>query len=253
VTLSIAPDLLVGFLFALVRTSAWITLAPPFSSATIPNRVKVVIAAAIAMVLAPQVQGRTGLFDLVPFTMGIAYQAFIGIALGFTVLMIFSAVQAAGELIDMFSGFTAAQIYDPFSNATSSPFGRLYQMVAVGLLFATNGHLMIVEGFMRSFTYAPLAGPRLDDLSRLVTRDVGGLVVSAIEMAAPLLAALFLTELTLGLLGKAAPQTNILQISFAVKIFLVLLLAGIALPLLPGAVGDLVPDIVRTSTHLVMP
>jgi len=252
-TVSLAPELLAGFLFALVRTSAWIVVAPPFASNAVPGRVKIVIAVAIALVLAGNdpLAGHRDLFDLGPFVAGVAYQAFIGLALGFAVLMVFAAVQAAGELVDLFSGFSAAQLYDPFSNATATPIGRLYQMVAVGLLFATNGHLRLVAGFMSSFEHAPLTGPRLDDLGRLVTRDVAGLLVAAVEMAAPLLAALFLTELTLGLLGRAAPQTNILAVSFAVKIFVVLVLAGIALPLLPGAVDGIVSDVVRTMGKLV--
>ena len=250
-TVQLAPELLAGFLFALVRTSAWIVLAPPFASSSIPSRVKVIISASIALFLAPSLKGHPELFEVGPFIAGIAYQAFIGLALGFTVLVIFSAVQAAGELVDLFSGFSAAQLYDPFSNASASPMGRLYQMVAIGLLFAMNGHLMLVRGFMESFQAAPLAGPRLDDLARLFTHDVAALLVSAVEMAAPLLAALFLTELAMGLLGRAAPQTNVLALSFGIKIFVVLVLAGIALPLLPGAVADITKEIVRTSTQLV--
>ena len=250
-TVSLSSELLVGFLFALVRTSAWIVVAPPFSSSTIPARVKVVVAAGIAVVLAPSLGSHPELFEVGPFLGGLAYQAFTGLALGFLVLLVFAAVQAAGELIDLFSGFTAASLYDPFSNASATPMGRLYQMVAIGILFAVNGHLMLVRGFMESFEHAPLQGPRLDDLGRLLTHDLAGFMVSALEIAAPMLAALFLAEIAMGLLAKAAPQSNVMVLGFAVKIMLVLVLGTLALPLLTDAVPSLVEDVVRNGTRLV--
>jgi flagellar biosynthetic protein FliR len=136
-------------------------------------------------------------------------------------------------------------MYDPLSNASSSPIGRLYQLLAITILFAINGHLMLVRGFLASFQAAPISGLRFDDLGRLLTRDLVAFLVSALEIAAPLLAALFLAEVVLGLLGRAAPQANVMVVGFGLKIMLTLLLVGLALPILPGAVDTILDRVIR--------
>jgi len=243
-TIQIAPDLLVGFLFALVRASAWIVVTPPFNASGIPARVRIAVAAAIAFLLAPTLGHRPDAFDLAPFLSGLVYQVAVGLALGFLVQLVFAAVQAAGELIDFFSGFSAASIFDPFTQANASPFGRLYQLLATAILFALNGHLLLLRGFIQSFEAAPLGGLNFNRLDSLLTSNVLTFFLAAVEIAAPLLAALFCAEIVLGLLTKAAPQMNVLQFGFALKILIVLLLAGVALPALPDAVGRLLERVV---------
>lgn len=250
-TITIAPELLAGFFFALVRTSAWITVTPPFSSNAISFRVKIAIAAAISFNLAPKLGNHPEAFEFWNFVAGIVYQAVVGLALGFLVLLLFSAVQVAGELLDFFAGFSAASVYNPLSNNYATPLGRVYQLLATMILFAINGHLILVRGFMSSFAAAPLSGLRLNQLGDVFTRDILAFVVSAIEIASPLLAALFLTEILLGLLARSAPQMNVLVFGFTLKILLVLLLVGLALPILPDAVSNLLDKIMTHSAALV--
>jgi flagellar biosynthetic protein FliR len=85
----------------------------------------------------------------------------------------------------------------------------------------------------------------------LLARDVGGLMVAAIEIAAPLLAALFLADLALGLLNRAAPEMNVFVIGLPLKILLTIGLAGLALPLLPGATATLVERMVHDGLRAV--
>jgi flagellar biosynthetic protein FliR len=245
VTINLAPELLAGFLFALVRSGAWMLLTPPFSSSAIPVRVKVAISAALAFTMAPSLDADPEILQFWPFFSTLVYQAVVGLALGFVVLLVFSAVQAAGEMVDFSAGFSAASMYDPLSNASSSPIGRLYQLLAITILFAINGHLLLVRGFIGSFEAAPISGLRFDDLGRLLTRDLVTFLVSALEIAAPLLAALFMAEVVMGLLGRAAPQANVMVVGFAIKILLVLVLVGLAMPVLPGAVSTILDRAVR--------
>jgi flagellar biosynthetic protein FliR len=109
----------------------------------------------------------------------------------------------------------------------------------VTLLFVTNGHLLLIRGFMASFDAVGFHGPPLADLTDLFVRDLGMFLVAAIEIAAPLLAALFLSEVALGILARAAPQMNVFILGFPLKILLTLVLGGLALPLLPGAMEAL--------------
>jgi flagellar biosynthetic protein FliR len=159
-------------------------------------------------------------------------------------------VQAAGELIDLFAGFTIAATYDPFTSANQAVFGRFYSLLATALLFATGGHLVLVHGLLESFAVVPAGVPDLTATSGELLDALGLFFVSALEIAAPLLGALFLTELALGLLSKAAPQMNVLTLGFPIKILLTLGLTGIALAFLPQSVRSLVEHAVSAMMTL---
>jgi flagellar biosynthetic protein FliR len=248
-TIHADSDLLVGFLLALVRASAWLVLVPPFGTRTIPAQVKIGLAGALALPVAGHLAQTAPPPEVGPLVGAVAVQVAVGVSLGFLVYLFFAAVQSAGEMIDLFGGFTVAPAYDPLSNAQSSTFGRFYQLIATTLLFATNGHLLLVRGFMTSFQAVP-ANPTLHDLSGGFVDAFGQFFLAAIEIAAPLLGALFLAEVALGLLSKAAPQMNVFMVGFPVKIILTLALAGLALPLLPGSVSSLIESALRGGNEL---
>ena len=250
-TIETSPALVVGFVLAVVRAAAWVALIPPFASRSIPAPVKIGLAAALALPVAPRLAADPPSLETAPLVGAVLFQVGVGLGLGFLTSLLFGAVQAAGDLIDLFGGFTIAQAYDPLSNSSSALFGRFYQLLATVLLFALDGHLLLVRGFMTSFRALAATPPPLDDLSALAVDHLGLFVVAAIEIAAPLLGALFLAEVALGLLARAAPQMNVFVIGFPFKILLTLLLGGLTLPLLPGAVGSLVTHSVQGGTSVV--
>jgi flagellar biosynthesis protein FliR len=241
-----APELIAGFLLALVRASAFLTLAPPFSTRTIPSKVKVGFAFALALAAAPHLQDQEIPLDTAPFIGVIALQVFAGVLLGFLAMLVLSSVQAAGSLIDLFGGFTMDSAYDPLSNAQSSVFGRFHQLMAATLLFVIDGHLILVRGFLASFEAVPAEEILWNDLARLVTKDVGVFFLAACEMAGPLVGVMFVSEVALGMLSKAAPQMNVFQLGFPLKIFLTLLLIGGTFTAMPEALGALVDNVLRS-------
>lgn len=250
--LQIDPVWLTGFLLAMVRAIGWVLVCPPFSSPVVNSRVKVALAVSLAVVMAGSFHGDAVVLGSTwSFVAALVGQALVGLALGFAVLVLFSAVQSAGQLIDLGAGFSGATLFDPFSNATSSPIGRLYQVLGVAILFAINGHLLLVQGFMASFRLAPLSGLSLSNAAGGAVHDVSTFFVAAIQIAFPLLAAMLLTEIVLGLVARAAPQMNVLVLGFGVKIGLVLLLTGLAIRVLPGAVTDLLGRSLAAMAHLV--
>ncbi len=250
-TAQLPVDVVLGFLLAVVRTAAWLTVAPPFNTRMIPAPAKVGLALALAIPVAPRIAETAPAPEVGPLVMAILLQIGVGLSLGFVVQLIFAAVQAAGELVDLFAGFTIAATYDPFTNANQAVFGRFYQLLATALLFASGGHLMLVQGLLDSFRVVPAGLPDLGVTSGELLDALGLFFVSALEIAAPLLGALFLTEVALGLLSKAAPQMNVFTLGFPIKILLTLLLAGLALPLLPNAVEGLVAAAGRSGTVVV--
>lgn len=247
-TIQIDVSVLVGFFYALIRTGAWITISPPFSSNAITPRVKIAISVGLSLLLANTFADTDVSLEAGPFILGALYQAFVGAAMGFVVLLLFQAVQVAGQLVDMSSAFSSATLYDPFSNASSTPIGRLFEMMAITILFMIDGHLMLVRGLITSFTMAPVSGFSLEAMPGILIGNFGVLFVASLQIAFPLLAALFLAEVTLGLMTRAAPQLNILIIGFNVKILMLLSLLVVALPIIPRAVERLVEQILSAQS-----
>ena len=170
----------------------------------------------------------------------IVTQALVGLVMGTIMMMVMSAVQSAGSLIDVFAGFSIAAIYDPLSDNTASIFGRFYQLIATTLIFATNAYLLIVEGFFQSFRVIPANAYQPNVIAKILTLDMGQLFIAALEIAGPVVACLFLAELTMGLVARAAPSLNVFSLAFPVRVGVTLLVVALAIPLLSPAVSNLV-------------
>jgi flagellar biosynthetic protein FliR len=242
---------LVAVMLGAIRASAWIVICPPFNSRIIPGQIKALFAVALSLPMAPHLRGtlpdvRTG-----ALIFSAAEQVVVGAVLGFITLLFFSAVQAAGDMLDLFGGFSLAQAYDPLSQSQNSVFGRLYNLLAVTLLFASDGHQMILRGFLQSYETLPLNGTfSVEAVSRFLTAGVGQLFVAALQIAGPLIAVLFLTDVALGLLNRVAPALNAFGLGFPAKIFLTLSLSGTAILVLPRALDGLVEKAVAAVVKL---
>jgi len=242
---------LIAVMLGAVRAGAWMMLCPPFNSSLIPGPVKALLSVGFALPMAPQLIATVPSIKTSDIIASAILQVFIGASLGFITQLLFSAVQAAGDLLDVFGGFTLAMAYDPLSQSQSSIFGRYYSLLAVTLLFASNGHQLILRGFLQTFHTLPLnASFSMGTFSDLLTKGIGEMFVSALQIAGPLIAVLFLTDVAFGLLNRVAPALNAFQLGFPAKIFLVLSLAGTAITILPRALSTIVNHAVSAVVHL---
>ncbi len=238
--LSIPETQLMGFALALVRTTAWIAICPPFNSPAIPRRVRVGLATAISLLLASQISDSiTTRLGTGEFLMAALAQIIAGLALGFAVFILLSAIQSAGELIDLQVGFALGAVLDPLTGTSAAPIGRFHQLLAVTILFAIDGHTAVVRGYLRSVEAVPLGGVDLGQLAQEMLGLLTVFLISAVEIALPVLAALFVAEIALGFLGKAAPQMNILVIGFAAKSFIAFVLLAITIVSIPDTAESL--------------
>jgi flagellar biosynthesis protein FliR len=240
-------ELLVAFLLAMTRAATWLLISPPFSNRGVPRQVRVGFAAALALVSAPELARQSIPLDA-PGLMGASLaQVFIGGAIGFTTMLLFSAIQAAGSLIDFLGGFEMAQLLDPMSGAGASVFGRFYQLIATAVLFAIDGHVIITRAFLMSFRAVPFTEMSTEAVSVIGIEALGRLMVSAMQIAAPLLAALFIAEIGVGLLSRAAPQMNAMVLGMNVKALATMSLVGLSLIAIPGAVSGALRESVRAG------
>jgi flagellar biosynthetic protein FliR len=150
------------------------------------------------------------------------------------VFVLFSAIGMAGDFIDLSTGLGSAQSLDPTSGVSASIGVRILNLSATALLFASGGHLLLVRGFVKAGS--TLDQVNLDRLGESILGLVGTMMLAAIEIALPVAGSLLIAEVGLALLGKAAPQLNVFQLGFAVKILFGLFLLGTSIVLLPGQV-----------------
>ncbi len=243
---------LLALVLATTRILAWAMIAPPIATAGVPRIVKGLVSVALALSVLPVVRGHLPAQEFAPIASALVVQVVLGAALGFLTRLVFAAVEAAGGLLDIFGGFSLASAYDPFSQAQNAVFGRFYAMLCSVLIFVTDLHLVIIRGFLRTFTTVPLdSGFSLDRMARNVTGGITDLFVSALQIAGPLIVVLFIADVALGVLNRIAPQLNAFSMSFPIKIALTLGLTGLGFMLMPQTVAELATkstDLVRAVT-----
>ncbi|WP_324650467.1 flagellar biosynthetic protein FliR [Georgenia sp. H159] len=222
---------------AALRVTVFLVIAPPFSHGAIPGTVKAMLGVGLGLAMATTLEVPADLTAAGLIGMALS-EAVIGAGLGVLVALIFSAVQSAGRLIDMLGGFELGQAFDPMTMTNGGPFGRLYQFLAIVLLFVSDGYQLVVGGLARSFDALPL-GAVLDlgALAEQLAGAVSQLFLAALQVAGPLIAVLFLADVGLGLLTRVAPALNAFALGFPLKIFITLTLGSITVAALPGVVS----------------
>ena len=245
-TLDVPVAALLAVALASIRAAAWLVISPPFDSKIIPTQVKALLSVGFVLPIAPGLAGEVAGLGQAELFLSAAEQVLVGAALGFVTSLLFAAFQAAGDLIDLFGGLTLAFAFDPFSASQSSVFGRFYHLLAITLLFATNGYQLVLRGFLASYHAVPLSGVlSLAALGHVLTVGLAQMFLAALQIAGPLVAVLFCADIALGLLNKVAPSLNAFALGFPIKILLTLVLGGTAILILPAAVRETVDQAVQ--------
>jgi len=238
-TLTVSGEPLIAFLLASVRILAWMAVVPPFSGKSVPPMAKVVLSLGLAFAVAPA--GQQIPVDSISLMLNVTTQVLIGVSMGFVCKMLFAAIAAAGALIDVFGGFSLASGFDPLSMNSTTVFGKFHQMLATVLLFVSGGYLIVIGGLLKTFEFLPLGtSPDWASFEGVVVTAFGLFFTTAVQIALPMIAVLFIADIGLALLTKVAPQLNAINVMFPVKIGLTLLLVGLTFPVLPGAIDRLV-------------
>ena len=240
-TITVQGAPLMAYLLASIRIVAWLAVVPPFSSRSIPSMAKVVMALGLSFVVAPSL-ARGRLPESTPeLILVVLAQVVIGLGMGFVTMLLFSAVSTAGSIIDVVGGFALAAAFDPLSLNQNTVFGKWHQWLATALLLASGGHLIVIGGLLKTFSFLPLSGvPDLASWQPVLITAFGMFFTVAVQIALPLIAVLFIADMALALLTKVAPQLSAINIMYPAKIGLTLLLIGLSFPVLPQAIDKLV-------------
>lgn len=233
--LNIDPGYATGLVLALTRVAAF-TVASPVMSKAIPMMGRMAFTVAIGFFLTEHVATPANMFALAGL---VVINAVVGVVLGFVTGVFFQLFAVAGSLIDLSSGLSLAAIYDPSQGQSSAVFSRMFNLMALTIFVLVGGLQLLVSGLALSVDAVPLDGTitASDGLVNLTLSLIGKMTVAAIELSLPVLAALFLAELVMGLAGRFAPQANILLLGLPAKLLLTVSLLSVSFLLFPEAMS----------------
>ena len=222
------------FLLVLFRVGGIVGAMPVLGGRTVPVRVKLALALVVSLVLLPTLP--LGAWPLQPHGiwqwLGLAaHEALFGLLLGFAAQLPVLAMQMAGELIGLQMGFGIAAVLDPESGNQENLIASLLQNLALLLFLVFGGHHIVLEALADSFRTLPPGALILSpDLLGEGIHLSGHLLDLGLRLGAPVLAALLLSEVGLGLIARTVPQMNIFIVGFPLKIGLGFAMLALTLP-----------------------
>lgn len=244
------------FTFVLARIGGMIVIAPIFGTLALPRQVRVFLAVAMALLVTP-VYLNTSLppvTDLATYAHLMANEVAIGLLLGLGVTIMFSGIQVAGQIVSQMSGLSLADVFDPGFDENVSMFTQLFHFLTMAVFVAIGGHRIMIEAVLQTFTWSPpghaaLGETYVDALTDLMTQSFS----LGINAAAPLLIALFLSTIVLGLIGRTLPQINIIAVGFGINSFLTLAMTLLSLGAVAWTFQEPTIDALRTLQDTLRP
>lgn len=232
---SISSDLLqtwiIALLWPLTRVLGVIAVAPIFSHSAIPNQVKLGLGIMLTLIIVPTLPPLPQ-FEIFSFQglLVLVQQLIIGLAIGFSMRLVFAAVDLAGQLIGMSMGIGFASFFDPQTRGQSTALNQFLVLLAMLVFLSLDGHLLIVTAVANSFITMPIAlgGSGIDPMKIVMWGET--IFSVGLLLALPAVAALLITNMALGILTKTAPQLNLFGIGFPITLSIGFLVLAISLP-----------------------
>ncbi|MDD5369523.1 MAG: flagellar biosynthetic protein FliR [Anaerolineaceae bacterium] len=208
------------FFLAFTRIMAIVVYVPVLGGQAIPAQVRIGLGLVLSAILVPW-QPLVATAPVIPdfvFIIAIGKELLIGTLAGFAAALTFGAVQVAGEVMGLGSGFGAGRILNPASGESGSALDQLFVMVAMLLFVALNGHHTFLIAVQKTFIAIPVNSPLPGFTSQGLIELFARLVAAGVQMALPVLGALLLTDITLGLLARVAPQVQVFFLGLPLKL-----------------------------------
>jgi flagellar biosynthesis protein FliR len=223
-----------SILWPLTRILGLISTAPLFGNVSVPARVKIGLGVMLSIIIAPGVPALPAMDPMsLPGLLILVQQLVIGAAIGFSMRIVFAGIELAGEISSMTMGLGFAVFYDPQSRGRTSAISQFIALLTLMIYLATNLHLVLLSTLAQSFTSLPITAAGISGGGFKQLAAWGGHIFSTgVQLSLPIVAALLITNMALGVLTRAAPQLNLFGIGFPITIGVGFIMVALSLPYL---------------------
>ncbi|MBD8068285.1 flagellar biosynthetic protein FliR [Bacillus sp. PS06] len=243
-----------AFLLMLVRVSSFFATLPLFSYRTIPIQHRLGLAFFLSWIMfftmSPAAISIDGFFYML-----IIKEALVGLLIGLVAYMILAVIQIAGAFIDFQMGFAIANVIDPQTGAQSPLVGQFLYTFALLLLLSLNGHHLLLDGIFYSYQFIPIDQVSLplgdEGVVEYIVATFNKVFVIAFQMAIPVVGALFLVDVALGIVARTVPQLNVFVVGLPLKIAVSFIVLILVLSAMFMVVQDLFETMIYTMRTLM--
>lgn len=241
------------FIYPFVRILALVASAPILGNRQIPARIKVGLALLLTFIIAPTVTVPPGLeLASAEGVFVLLKQILAGLAMGFTMRLIFTAVEMCGDIAGMQMGLGFATFYDPQHASYTPLIAQFLGIIAALAFLGLNGHLVMVSALCESFRVFPVNSAELSAVGFHTLAVWGGSIfLYALQLSMPLIGALLITNMVLGILARSAPQLNIFAIGFPVTLAIGFVALALTLPFLLPLLERITYFSLETAVNIV--
>ncbi len=232
----LAGNQLAGFILVLARVTPLFFLAPLFSSQMIPPRVRGLVAVGISIGLAPvALQGQHIPSDPLSLA-GLTIEGLlVGLGFAFALATLMAAVESAGAMADVLAGFSFGALIDPLDGNQGGVLLQFYSLVGTLIFLVIGGDAWMLRGLARTFQLVPLtSAPQISSLVGGAEHVFSGVFGAALEIAAPVVIALLITDVAFGVVSRVVPQLSVFAVGFPAKVVVALLIVGASMPFVAG-------------------
>ena len=241
------------FIFPFTRILALIASAPVLGNKQVPLQVKIGLALLLTIIIAPTLdtQPNVEIASAMGFVV-LLEQILAGLAIGFTMLLIFAAVEMCGEIAGMQMGLGFASFYDPMNSSYSPVISQFLSTLATLAFLGMDGHLYILEALANSFHTFPITSTisHAEALHTLVAWG-SSIFLFALQLSMPVIGALLITNLALAILTRSAPQLNIFQIGFPITLAVGFAALLLTVPYFAPMLEQITHSALDTASHIV--
>lgn len=243
---------LISFLWPLARILALLAAAPVLGNTAIPTRVKIGLGVFVTLVVAPAIGPLPKVEPVSPEGLLIlGQQIIIGLAMGFAMRIVFSAVEMAGEIAGLQMGLGFATFFSPRSDGSTLVVGKFLGLLATLVFLSVNGHLLMLSVLAESFNVFPISAEPFSAGGWKMLADWGGKIFEAgLGLALPVVTALLIVNLALGILTRAAPQLNIFAVGFPITLMVGMAALMLSLPYFIPVVEQLIEEGLKTMLEV---
>ncbi len=250
----IEVEILKVFLLVAARFSGLMVAAPLLGSGNFPVMGKIGLVGLSAMLVTPGVPALEAALPSDPLALALMAtgEVLIGLAIGLVMTLVFAAIQVAGQIMDMQSGFGMMNVFNPALETQFPIFGFFYFIMAILYLLILDGHHLMIRALTSTFETIPLGGLSPDENVLWAVVNWGtGMFYDAVLISAPIVAAMMLAYITMGLMGRVVPQIHMFVVGFPLTIATGLLVVAFSIDLYLRLLNGMFADMFRNVETLI--